>query len=262
MAIAMSKSAMKVAAGGYIKDSVASGTLKGYKKEWIKWLDFARRFGYRLAPPRPSDMEEYLVSVVSCRVSVAVLALVSALVAWHCAEVGNRSPFENKRIALLVRGMKARFRCLAQLRLPFKRSHIRKFMDLVGSVEDRWLWRVAVVISVCFSDFLRFAEVVAVRLKDISVRKGFISFRVRKAKNHCLGFDITLPVDKKRRYFVGAFLLRFLERGLKWSPGDVGLLCCRMDASGFRPAAAVGYSTLHAACKELINALGLDPSRF
>jgi hypothetical protein len=35
-----------------------------------------------------------------------------------------------------------------------------------------------------------------------------------------------------------------------------------MDTSGFRPAAAVGYSTLHAACKELIKALGLDPSRF
>jgi hypothetical protein len=58
---------MKAAADGYIKDSVASGTLKGYKKEWIKWLDFTRRFGYRLAMPPPLDMEEYLVSVVSCR---------------------------------------------------------------------------------------------------------------------------------------------------------------------------------------------------
>jgi hypothetical protein len=116
--------------------------------------------------------------------------------------------------------------------------------------------------SMCFSDFLRFAEVVAVQLEDISVRKGFISFRVRKAKNHCLGFDVTLPLDEKRRYCVGAFLLCFLEPGLKWSPGDVGFLCCRMDTSGFRPASAVGYSTLHAACKELIKASGLDPSRF
>jgi hypothetical protein len=148
MAIAMSKSAMKTAADGYIKDSVASGTLKGYKKEWMKWLDFARKFGYRLAPPRPSDMEEYLVSVVSHRVLVAVLASVSALVSWYCAEVGYRSPFENKRIALVVHGMKGRFCCPAQPRLPFKRSHIRKFMDLVGLGEDRWLWRAAVVMSV------------------------------------------------------------------------------------------------------------------
>jgi hypothetical protein len=84
----------------------------------------------------------------------------------------------------------------------------------------------------------------------------------QESEESLFGIDVTLPVDEKRRYCVGAFLLRFLERGLKWSPGDIGILCCRMEASGFRPAAAVGYSTLHAVCKELIKALGLDPSRF
>jgi hypothetical protein len=146
--------------------------------------------------------------------------------------------------------------------LPFKRSHICRFMNLVNAGEDHRLWWVAVVMSVCFLDFLGFAEVVAVCLKDISIWKGFISFRVKKAKNHRFGFDVTLPVDEKRHYCVGAFLLCFLERDLKWSPGNVGFLCCRMDASGFRPALAVGYSTLHAACKELIKASGLDLSRF
>jgi hypothetical protein len=111
-----------------------------------------------------------------------VLASVSDLVAWHCAEVGYRSPIENKRTALLVCGMKARFCRPAQPRLPFKRSHICKFMDQVGAGEDRWLLRASVVMSVCFSDFLRFAELVAVQLEDISVQKGFISFCVRKAK--------------------------------------------------------------------------------
>jgi integrase len=75
-------------------------------------------------------------------------------------------------------------------------------MDLVGSGEDRPFWRAAVVMSMCFSDFLRFAELVAVRLEDISIQKGFISFCVRKAKNHRLGFDVTLPVDENRRYCV------------------------------------------------------------
>jgi hypothetical protein len=35
----------------YIAACVAPGTLRGYKKEWVKWLTFARRHGYRLAPP-------------------------------------------------------------------------------------------------------------------------------------------------------------------------------------------------------------------
>jgi hypothetical protein len=41
----------KEAADKYIAACVAPGTLKGYKKEWIKWLAFARRHGYRLSPP-------------------------------------------------------------------------------------------------------------------------------------------------------------------------------------------------------------------
>jgi hypothetical protein len=45
----------KEAADKYIAACVAPGTLKGYKREWIKWLAFARRHGYRLAPPRPVD---------------------------------------------------------------------------------------------------------------------------------------------------------------------------------------------------------------
>jgi hypothetical protein len=47
----------KEAADKYIAACVAPGTLRGYKKEWVKWLTFARRHEYRLAPPRPADLE-------------------------------------------------------------------------------------------------------------------------------------------------------------------------------------------------------------
>jgi hypothetical protein len=58
--------------------------LKGYKKEWVKWLAFARRHDYRLAPPRPADLEDYLTSEVGPRGSVAVIDAVSASFNWHC----------------------------------------------------------------------------------------------------------------------------------------------------------------------------------
>jgi hypothetical protein len=54
----------KEAADKFITACVAPGTLKGYKREWIKWLAFASRQGYRLAPPRPVDLEDYLTSEV------------------------------------------------------------------------------------------------------------------------------------------------------------------------------------------------------
>jgi integrase len=83
-----------------------------------------------------------------------------------------------------------------------------------GSKDDPRAWRAAVVMAVCFADFLRFSEVLNVRLQDISKRNS-ASFRVRKAKNHCLGFDVCLPVDRKRWYCVGAYLVRFLKQALK-----------------------------------------------
>jgi hypothetical protein len=83
----------KVAADKCIWACVAPGTLKGYKKEWFKWSTFARKQGYRLAPPRLADLEDYLTSEVAPRGSVAVIDSISASFNWHCAEVGYDSPF-------------------------------------------------------------------------------------------------------------------------------------------------------------------------
>jgi hypothetical protein len=198
---------------------------------------------------------------VAERKSVAVLEIVSAAVNWHCAEVGAATPFDDKRISLLVRGMKAEFRRPLQPRLPFTRSHIRTFMT-AGWRDDPRAWRVAVVMAVCFADFLRFSKVSNVRLQDISMKRNSVSFRVWKAKNHRLGFDVCLPIDRKQRYCVGAYLVRILEQASKWLPGDDGFLCCKIEGGRFLPQEAVGYCTLHASCKSLIKASGLDPLWF
>jgi hypothetical protein len=73
----------KAAADKFIAACVAPGTLKGYKKDWVKWLTFAREHGYRLAPPRPSDLEDYLTSEVAARGSVAVIDSISASFNLH-----------------------------------------------------------------------------------------------------------------------------------------------------------------------------------
>jgi hypothetical protein len=77
-------------------------------------------------------------------------------------------------------------------RLPSLRSHIRKFMRFLrGSFRH---WRAAVVMVTCFADFLCFGEVINIRLEDLTLAGSDLRFRVRKAKNHRLGFDVCLPV--------------------------------------------------------------------
>jgi hypothetical protein len=47
-----------------------------------------------------------------------------------------------------------------------------------------------VVMSTCFADFLRFREVLNICSEDIMLAEDDLRFRVRKAKNHRLGFDV------------------------------------------------------------------------
>jgi hypothetical protein len=83
---------------------------------------------------------------------------------------------------------------------------------------------------------------------------------VRKAKNHRLGFDVCLPVSDPKS--IGAFVLDFLRRGLKWKPGKTFFLCCQLKCAKFRQQIPINYSALHSSCKNLIEAVGLDPSKY
>jgi integrase len=121
-------------------------------------------------------------------------------------------------------------------------------------------WRAAVVMATCFADFLRFSEVLNVRLEDITLTGSDLPFRVKKAKNHRLGFGVCLPVSDSKS--IGSFVLDFLCRGLKSKPGKTGFLCCQLEGGKFWPQLPISYSLLHSSCKNLIESVGLDPFRY
>ena len=125
------------------------------------------------------------------------------------------SPFNSKKIGLLVKGMKAALRKPTMSRLTFESAHIRTFMRRAKGSNPHW--RAAVVISVCFSDLLRFFEMVNVKLENISLNTDCtrLSFHVQKSKNHRTGFDVCLTVSE-RRHCVGA--LRGASSGSRGRP--------------------------------------------
>jgi hypothetical protein len=112
----------------------------------------------------------------------------------------------------------------------------------------------------CFADFLRFSEVLNVGLEEITLTGSDLRFRVKKARTHRLGFNVCLPVSDSRG--IGAFVLNFLKRGQKWKPGKTGFLCCQLEGGKFLPQLPISYSALHSSCKNLIERVGLDPSKY
>jgi integrase len=68
-------------------------------------------------------------------------------------------------------------------------------------------WRAAVVMATCFADFLRFSEVLNIRIEDLTLAGSDLRFWVSKAKNHRLGFNVCLPVDDPES--IGSFVIDF-----------------------------------------------------
>jgi hypothetical protein len=83
---------------------------------------------------------------------------------------------------------------------------------------------------------------------------------VKKAKNHRLGFDVCLPESDSKG--IRTFELDFLRRGLKWKLGKTGFLCCQLEGGKLRPQLPSSYSALHSSCKNMIESVGLDPSKY
>jgi hypothetical protein len=71
---------------------------------------------------------------------------------------------------------------------------------------------------------------------------------------------VCLPVGDPKS--IGSFVLDFLRRGLKWRLGKIGFLCCQLKGGDFRPRLPISYSALHSSCKDLIEAVGLDPTKY
>ena len=132
-------------------------------------------------------------------------------------------------MSMLVKGMKRTYLRPTVQKLPFQRSDIRRFIKMASERECAKTWRSAVILTLCFAQFLRFAEAAFLKLEDIVVTKGALQCRVRSSKNHRTGFSFTVPVEE-RKYCIGTFVKGYLVRALRWAPGARGYLCCRFDA--------------------------------
>jgi heme A synthase len=110
------------------------------------------------------EFRDLLMVGIAPKKSVSALEAFMSAMNWQCARTVMVSPFEGKRITLVVRKMKACLRRLVVPRLPFScMAYIRKFMDFGRSLPR--LWRASVIVAICFADFL------SARKADL--KKGF-----------------------------------------------------------------------------------------
>jgi hypothetical protein len=186
-------------------------------------------------------------------------------VAHFCALEGYPSPFVLPRFSKIMRGVRLSFGKAAVPKRPFSRENIVTFMDpaRTGSLLD---WRSALPLALCFQQLLRGAESLELNGSNVVRQPTFFLVEVESAKNVPEGFSFKVPIDPTRSHCVGQFMADYIVKmGVKLGD-EMSYFACRVGAvKGVLRSTAttkVANSTMRAACKRLIEAVGLDPSLY
>jgi integrase len=148
-------------------------------------------------------------------------------IAHRCALGNHENPFKKPRLSKIMRGLKSKTRRASVPRRPFKKKHIRFFMDIARGTNEQMLWRAAVALVLCYHEFLRASEAFGIRLEDIKLSgETGLSIWVRCAKNHKDRFSFHVDIEQ-RAYCAGRFVRDFLTRA-GFVPGESGFLCSRI----------------------------------
>jgi hypothetical protein len=131
-----------------------------------------------------------------------------------------------------MKGLKNSCRRAPFPRKPFKKVHIRRFMDIARETNDPVLWRATAVLVLCFHEFLWASEAFELRFCDLLVNQNSgIAVRVRCAKNHKDGFSFHLAVEL-REYCAGRFLQDYLSH-IGFESEKEGFFCPRICRGNF-----------------------------
>jgi hypothetical protein len=210
-------------------------------------------------------LEIFLVDSADLSGSAGVANLTAAAVAHFCALEGYHSPFTFPRFSKILRAIRQSHGKAAKPRMPFNKGHITKFMDTAraGTILD---WRAALPMALCFQQLLRGAECFGLTGANVTRHFYYFIVEVVEAKNNPEGFGFKVPIDPLRTHCVGQFLAYyFVKMGLVLGDSASFFACKVSKVRGITRSTAsvkVANSTMRAGCKRLIEAVGLDSTRY
>jgi hypothetical protein len=248
-----------------LKRSAKPSTMSKYSRLWDKWVAFADYHEVETMPPDPRGLEIFIANSAELSGSAGVTNSTEASVAHFIALEGYESPFSSTRFSKILRGVKAAFGKAARPKKPFLREHIVTFMNHArrGSLLD---WRAALPLAICYQQLLRGAECFELNGSNVIRHPNFFMVEVNSSKNIPAGFSFKLHVEPERPHCVRMFLADYIVRmGVVLGDKELFFACKIGQTKGVLsavPSSKVTNSTMRSACKKLIEAVGMDSSKY
>jgi hypothetical protein len=189
----------------------------------------------------------------------------AAAVAHFCALEDFSTPFTTQRFTKIFRAIRLTHSKQVRPEKLFMREHMIEFMKAarVGSLLD---WRAALPLALCYQQLLRGAECFDLDGSNVVRHPGFFSVQVQSSKNIPERFDFKVIVDGDHSHCVGQFITDYIVKmGIVLGDGESHFACKISSVKGVLtavPKVKVVNSTMLAACKRLIEAVGLNSSDY
>jgi integrase len=165
-----------------LADKWSTATNKQYAANFKSWKNWTSNYEeVEHMPGRPVYICLYLISLAQRGYSVAKLNASVAAIVWGHKLSGFDSPTNDPTVIMCLDGLKRRLSKPPHKASPILPEHINKMMLISDLTCVKQVRTMALVIT-AFSGFLRFAELVDLRIEDIEFASTHMVLLIRKSK--------------------------------------------------------------------------------
>jgi integrase len=165
-----------------LQDKWSASTTAQYQSSFKLWFNWASKFEeVSDMPAQPLYVCLFLISLAQRSVSVATLNSAVASIAWAHKIRGFDSPTLDSTVCICIEGLRRRLSKPARRASPILPKHIALLIKNLDSDSLADL-RVASLILLAFSGFLRFSELVNIRKEDIEMLDTHMVINITSSK--------------------------------------------------------------------------------
>jgi len=251
-----------------LMNSKAKNTFKTYNSYFKSWCQFCDTHGFPSIPAQPHHIAVYLTSYAQDSFSLSKLNALVYSISWAHTVAGFQDPCKS---SLVVQTKEGLARILAKPKAPkqpISPEHVLKIVSVYGFDANLMNSRLVVMCLLSYAGFLRFDELINLRMNDIVFQDSYIKIFIRKSKTdqYKSGSDVviaktglsTCPVYHLSKYVELAGLKadsdEFLFRQMTFCKSESRYL--------LKQGPPISYSRAREILLEKLSALGLDASTF
>jgi site-specific recombinase XerD len=168
---------------GVLIQARSSATNLAYKNAFQKWMDWSVAYnGISCLPASPQHVALYLIHVGNIANSFSTVNLASCAITWGHQIAGFESPVGHVTVSQILKGLQRKLACPKNPKEPFTVHDMQNLCEVVDKCNLTDL-RNTCLMLLTFYGFLRFSEVVNLRLKNVVMHKTHVELKITKAKN-------------------------------------------------------------------------------